>query len=130
SGKPFMGLLSFSDGGVAKKDIAIAKNYLDEKELKVLNNMVSAFFDLAEVKVMEHEPMYMKDWIAQLDKLIGVFDKKVLMEAGFVSHSKALKKAELEYKKYQENTLSEVEKVFLESVKGLEKEVKNKKVKK
>ncbi len=58
AGKPFMGLLSFSDGGVSKKDIAIAKNYLDEKELKVLNNMVSAFFDLAEVRAMEHEPMY------------------------------------------------------------------------
>lgn len=123
AGKPFMGLLSFSDGGVSKKDIAIAKNYLDEKELKVLNNMVSAFFDLAEVKAMEHESMHMKDWIAQLDKLIGVFDKKVLAEASSVSHNDALKKAELEYKKYQEKTLSEVEKVFLESVKGLEKKV-------
>ena len=118
AGKPFMGLLSFSDGGVSKKDIAIAKNYLDEKELKVLNNMVSAFFDLAEVRVMEHEPLYMKDWITQLDKLISVFDKKVLVKGGSVSHSDALKKAELEYKKYQEKTLSEVEKVFLESVKG------------
>jgi len=130
AGKPFMGLLSFSDGGVSKKDIAIAKNYLDEKELKVLNNMVSAFFDLAEVRVMEHKPMYMKDWIAQLDKLISVIDKKVLVEAGFVSHSEALKKAELEYKKYQEKTLSEVEKVFLESVKGLERKVKKKNSKK
>ena len=118
AGKPFMGLLSFSDGGVSKKDIAIAKNYLDEKELKVLNNMVSAFFDLAEVRVMEHEPLYMKDWITQLDKLISVFDKKVLVKGGSVSHSDALKKAEVEYKKYQEKTLSEVEKVFLESVKG------------
>ena len=118
AGKPFMGLLSFSDGGVSKKDIAIAKNYLDEKELKVLNNMVSAFFDLAEVRVMEHEPLYMKDWITQLDKLISVFDKKVLVKGGSVSHSDALKKAEVEYKKYQEKTLSDVEKVFLESDKG------------
>ncbi|NQU82962.1 MAG: virulence RhuM family protein [Parcubacteria group bacterium] len=131
AGKPFMGLLSFSDGGVSKKDIVIAKNYLDEKELKVLNNMVSAFFDLAEVRAMEHEPMYMKDWIAQLDKLISVFDKKVLVEAGSVSHSDALKKVEVEYKRYQEKTLSEVEKVFLESVKGLEKKIsKNDKSKK
>jgi len=64
AGKPFMGLLSFSDSGVSKKDIAIAKNYLDEKELKVLNNIVSAFFDLAEVKAMSREPMYMRDWVS------------------------------------------------------------------
>jgi len=64
AGKPFMGLLSFSDSGVSKKDIAIAKNYLDEKELKVLNNIVSAFFDLVEVKAMSREPMYMRDWVS------------------------------------------------------------------
>ena len=64
AGKPFMCLLSFSDSGVSKKDIAIAKNYLDEKELKVLNNIVSAFFDLAEVKAMSREPMYMRDWVS------------------------------------------------------------------
>jgi len=126
AGKPFMGLLSFSNGGVSKKDIVIAKNYLDEKELKVLNNIVSAFFDLAEVRVMEHKPMYMKDWIAQLDKLISVFDKKVLTEAGSVSHAEALKKAEAEYKKFQAKTLSPVEKAYLENIKLLEKKVEKK----
>ncbi len=126
AGKPFMGLLSFSNGGVSKKDIVIAKNYLDEKELKVLNNIVSAFFDLAEVKVMEHKPMYMKDWIIQLDKLISVFDKKVLTEAGFVSHAEALKQAEAEYKKFQVKTLSPVEKAYLENIKLLEKKVEKK----
>ena len=126
SGKPFMGLLSFSNGGVSKKDIVIAKNYLDEKELKVLNNIVSAFFDLAEVRVMEHKPMYMKDWIAQLDKLISVFDKKILTEAGHVSHAEALKKAEAEYKKFQTKTLSPVEKAYLENIKLLEKKVEKK----
>jgi len=123
AGKPFMGLLSFSDGGVSKKDIIIAKNYLDEKELKVLNNIVSAFFDLAEVKVMEHKPMYMKDWVAQLDKLIGVFDKKVLTEVSSVSHEQAMEKATSEYRKYQAKTLSPVEEAYLESVKALGKEV-------
>jgi hypothetical protein len=126
AGKPFMGLLSFSDGGVSKKDIVVAKNYLDDKELKVLNNIVSAFFDLAEVKAMDHEPMYMKDWIAQLDKLISVFDKKVLTEAGSVSHAVALKKAESEYKKYQTQNLSEVEKAYLETIKTLQKKVEKK----
>src|SRR3989339_1020492 len=126
AGKPFMGLLSFSNGGVSKKDIVIAKNYLDEKELKVLNNIVSAFFDLAEVRVMEHKPMYMRDWIAQLDNLISVFDKKVLTEAGSVSHAEALKKAEAEYKKFQAKTLSPVEKAYLENIKLLEKKVEKK----
>ena len=123
AGKPFMGLLSFSDGGVSKKDIAIAKNYLDEKELKILNNIVSAFFDLAEVKALERHPMHMKDWITQLDKLIGAFDKKVLLEAGSVSHEQATEKATNEYRKYQALTLSPVEEVYLESLKVLEKEV-------
>ena len=126
AGKPFMGLLSFSNGGVSKKDIVIAKNYLNEKELKVLNNIVSAFFDLAEVRVMEHKLMYMKDWIAQLDQLISVFDKKVLTEAGSVSHAEALKKAEAEYKKFQAKTLSPVEKAYLENIKLLVKKVEKK----
>ena len=126
AGKPFMGLLTFSNGGVSKKDIAIAKNYLNEEELKILNNIVSAFFDLAEVRVMKHEPMYMKDWIAQLDKLIGIFDKKVLTEAGSVSHTAALKKAAVEYKKYQAKTISEVEKAYLDAIKTIQKTVEKK----
>ena len=126
SGKPFMGLLSFSNGGVSKKDIVIAKNYLNEKELKVLNNIVSAFFDLTEVRVMEHKLMYMKDWITQLDKLISVCDKKVLTEAGSVSRAEAIKKAENEYKKFQAKTLSPVEKAYLENIKLLEKKVEKK----
>lgn len=126
AGKPFMGLLSFSGGGVSKKDIVIAKNYLNEKELKILNNIVSAFFDLAEVKAMDHKPMYMRHWIAQLDKLISVFDKKVLTETGSVSHAEAMKKAEAEYKKYQIQNLSEVEKAYLDTIKTLQKKVEEK----
>ncbi|MGB2631306.1 MAG: virulence RhuM family protein [Minisyncoccales bacterium] len=126
AGKPFMGLLAFSSGSVSKKDIAIAKNYLNEEELKILNNIVSAFFDLAEVRVMKHEPMYMKDWIAQLDKLIGIFDKKILTESGSVSHAAALKKAAAEYKKYQSKTISEVEKAYLETIKTVQKTVEKK----
>jgi len=70
--------------------------------------------------------MYMKDWIIQLDKLISVFDKKVLTEAGFVSHAEALKQAEAEYKKFQVKTLSPVEKAYLENIKLLEKKVEKK----
>jgi len=121
AGKPFMGLLTFSGGEVTKKDIAIAKNYLKEDELKKLNNLVSAYFDLAELKAMNHEPMTMQDWVEQLDKLIQTFDGKLLENAGTVSHQQAMQKAEREYKQYQSKTLSKAEKDYLENIKALEK---------
>lgn len=126
AGKPFMGLLVFSGNNVSKKDISIAKNYLSEKELKILNNIVSAYFDMAEVKAMNQEPMNMSDWIIQLDKLIELFNKKVLTNAGVINHKQAMEKADIEYKKYQQKTLSGAEKDFLESVKELEKKIKKK----
>ena len=126
AGKPFMGLLSFSGGDISKTEIAIAKNYLTEPELKVLNNIVSAYFDLAEVKAMNHDPMQMQDWIVQLDRMIEIFDKKVLTDAGKVSHDKALAKAEKEYRKYQVKTLSPVEEAYLETIKTVQKQVEKK----
>ena len=126
AGKPFMGLLSFSGGDVRKTEIAIAKNYLTEPELKVLNNIVSAYFDLAEVKAMNHDPMQMQDWIVQLDRMIEMFDKKVLADAGKVSHDKALAKAEKEYRKYQVKTLSPVEEAYLDTIKTVQKQVEKK----
>jgi len=126
AGKPFMGLLSFSGGDVSKTEIAIAKNYLTESELKVLNNIVSAYFDLAEVKAMNHDPMQMQDWIVQLDRMIEIFDKKVLTDAGKVSHDKALAKAEKEYRKYQVKTLSPVEEAYLDTIKTVQKQVEKK----
>ncbi|MEI6422023.1 MAG: RhuM family protein [Lentisphaerota bacterium] len=83
--------------------------------------MVSAYFDLAEVKAMNHEPMRMKDWIAQLDRLIQVFDGKLLDSAGSVSHEAAVQKAEAEYKKYQSATVSAVERAYLDTLKLSEK---------
>jgi len=126
AGKPFMGLLTFSGGEVTKKDIGIAKNYLKETELKKLNNIVSAYFDLAEIKAMNQEHMQMKDWIKQLDKLIQTFDGKILDSAGSVSCKKALKKAEAEYKKYQTQTVSKAEKDYLEGIKSMAKTAKKK----
>ena len=135
AGKPFMGLLSFSGGDVSKTEIAIAKNYLTEPELKVLNNIVSAYFDLAEVKAMNHDPMQMQDWIIQLDRMIEIFDKKVLTDAGKISHDKALAKAEKEYRKYQVKTLSPVEEAYLsacdvqadlDTIKTVQKQVEKK----
>ena len=89
-----MGLLTFSGNDVSKKDVLIAKNYLSEKELKVLNNIVSDYFDMAEVKAMSHELMNMTDWMTQLDKLIELFDKKILTSAGNISHENAIESFE------------------------------------
>ena len=126
AGKTFMGLLSFAGKAVQKKDIAIAKNYLSEKELKVLNNIVSAYFDLAEVKAMDEESMTMQDWLMQFDKLISAFDKKVLTNAGQTSHKQAVEKAEKEYRKYQVKTLSPVEVAYLDTIKTVQKQVEKK----
>ena len=126
AGKAFMGLLSFAGKAVQKKDIAIAKNYLSEKELKVLNNIVSAYFDFAEVKAMDEESMTMQDWLMQFDKLIAAFDKKVLTNAGQTSHKQAVEKAEKEYRKYQVKTLSPVEKAYLDTIRTVQKQVEKK----
>ena len=122
--KPFMGLTSFSGELPALKDIGIAKNYLEENELKVLNNLVSGYFDLAEINAIEHKPMYMDDYVKQLDSVLSSGNRKLLTGAGSVSHKQALEKAKSEYRKYQEITLTPVEKAYLESIKEVSKEVK------
>ena len=98
AGKPFMGLLTFSKGGVVKQDIAVAKNYLTEKELKILNNLVSGYFDFAEIQAMKRKPMYMKDYIKHLDNILSATGEKLLSDAGSVSHEQAIDKAKIEYK--------------------------------
>ncbi|MCI8919888.1 MAG: virulence RhuM family protein [Eubacterium sp.] len=122
--KPFMGLKTFSGELPALKDIIIAKNYLDENELRVLNNLVSGYFDLAEVNAIEHRPMYMSDYVEQLDAVLASGNRRLLTGAGKVSHAQAIKKAKEEYHKYQENTLSPVEEAYLKNVKETAKEVK------
>lgn len=125
--KPFMGLTSFSGELPALKDIGIAKNYLQENELKILNNLVSGYFDLSEINAIEHKPMYMHDYVKQLDMVLSSGNRKLLEGAGTVSHKQALEKAKAEYRKYQEITLSPVEQAYLESVKEVAKELKKKK---
>lgn len=125
--KPFMGLTSFSGELPALKDIGIAKNYLQENELKILNNLVSGYFDLAEINAIEHKPMYMHDYVKQLDMVLSSGNRKLLEGAGTVSYKQALEKAKAEYRKYQEITLSPVEQAYLESVKEVAKELKKKK---
>ncbi|MBP7822968.1 virulence RhuM family protein [Candidatus Gracilibacteria bacterium] len=121
--KEFMGLTAFSGAIPTKKDIVIAKNYLDQDELFRLNRLVSAFFDLAEIKAQEQVSMKMSDWVTQLDQFVTMYGKGALENAGTISHEKALEKAEQEYKKYQTHTLSPVEKDYLESIRELQKKV-------
>jgi hypothetical protein len=124
--KEFMGLTTFSGEIPVKKDIAIAKNYLEEEELQRLNRLVSAFFDLAELRAMDHKTMKMQDWIAELDLFTKSYGKGTLQNSGKISHKKAMNKAETEYKKYQVKTLSPVEKEYLKSIKNLEKDISKK----
>ena len=121
-----MGLTSFAGELPALKDIGIAKNYLEENELKVLNNLVSGYFDLAEINAIEHKPMYMDDYVKQLDSVLSSGNRKLLTGAGSVSHKQALEKTKSEYRKYQEITLTPVEKAYLESIKEVSKELKRK----
>ena len=115
--KPFMGLKTFAGESPVLKDISIAKNYLNEDELRVLNNLVSGYFDLAEINAIEHKPMYMSDYVEQLDAVLSSGGRKLLKDAGRVSHQQAIEKATNEYRKYQIQTFSPVEKAYLETIK-------------
>ncbi|MBQ1671373.1 MAG: virulence RhuM family protein [Treponema sp.] len=126
SQKPFMGLTSFEGKLPSIKDVKIAKNYLSESELKILNNLVSGYFDIAEINAIEHRPMYMSDYVEQLDSVLSSGKRKLLEGAGEISHEQAIKKATEEYRKYQVLTISPVEKAYLESIKAVEKEAKKK----
>ena len=103
----------------------IGKNYLSADELKVLNNIVSGYFDFAEIQAIRHRPMYMEDYIKQLDGILSGTGEKILEDAGSISHQQALKKAEQEYRKYQVKTLSPVEQAYLDTLKQLEKEAED-----
>ena len=124
--KPFMGLTAFSGDFPTAKDISVAKNYLTEDELKVLNNIVSGYFDFAEIQAMRHNPMYMSDYVEHLDNLLKATGENLLTDAGKVSHYQALEKAKKEYQKYQVQNLSPVEEAYLQNIKQIEKEVKKK----
>lgn len=125
--KKFIGLTSFSGDFPTKKDVVIAKNYLNENELKVLNNLVSAYFDLAEINAMEHKKMYMSDYVEQLDNVIKTTGKKLLDNAGSISHKQAIEKAEGEYQRFIQKNLSPVEESYLDTIRKLNKTAKENK---
>ena len=124
--QPFMGLKSFSGDFPVLKDISIAKNYLNDEELKILNNIVSGYFDFAEIQAMRHNPMYMADYAEHLDNVLKTTGEKVLQGTGTISHAQAIEKATEEYRKYQAQNLSPVEEEYLESIKNIHSAVKKK----
>jgi len=121
--KPFMGLTSFSGSNPAKKDVTIAKNYLTEDELKILNILVSGYFDFAEIQAMRHNVMHMNDYAEQLDRLLEAQGDPVLDGAGKISHKQAVDKAIDEYRKYQVKTLSPVERDYLRVIEEIDRSV-------
>ena len=127
SDKPFMGLTTFSGDLPTKSEAKIAKNYLTPEELKVLNNLVSGYFDFAEIYATRHEYLYMKDYLKQLDNILSATGEKVLQNAGRIKHSDAMKKVDAEYKKYQQKTITPIEAAYLESLKTIEKDLSKKK---
>lgn len=118
--KEFMGLMTFTGNRPYLKDVVVAKNYLDEKELRSLGQIVSGYLDFAERQAEREQAMTMKDWAEHLDKILTMSGEKLLLGAGSINHEVAIEKATAEYKKYQQKTLSEAEKNYLESLKALE----------
>lgn len=124
SEKQNMGLTAWAGKEIKKADVEVAKNYLTEPELDALNKIVTAYLDVAEVRALNHEPMYMKDWLETIDDYLKMTRREILTTAGRVSHQEALNKAHEEYKKFkakEQDKLSLVEKHFLESIGELNK---------
>ncbi|MBS1589396.1 MAG: virulence RhuM family protein [Bacteroidetes bacterium] len=126
SDKPFAGLTHFKGSQPTQAEAMIAKNYLQVEELKVLNNLVSAYFDLAEINALEQKPMRMQDYVQELDRVLSMAGRSLLQGAGKIAHQQAQEKAIQEFKKYYAKTLSEVEQAYLKQIKNIGKQVKGK----
>ena len=124
--KPFMGLTSFSGDFPTSKDIGIAKNYLSEEELKILNGIVSGYFDFAEVQAIRHNPMHMSDYVEHLDRILSTTGEQILVGAGKIRHKQAMDKANREYQRFLAQNLSPVEEAYLQTIKEVEKTAKKK----
>lgn len=117
--KEFMGLTSFKGDKPHLRDAVVAKNYLNEKELRALGQIVSGYLDFAERQAEREQPMTMADWSLHLDRILTMVGEKLLQGAGTVSHEQAIDKAKDEYKKYQARTLSDVEQAYLDCIEEL-----------
>jgi len=130
--KTNLGLTHLKGHTPTRQEIEVAKNYLDENELNILNRMVTAYLELAELQALNRNPMYMKDWIARLDDFLKMTGSDVLDHAGTISHERALEKATREYEKYKDqtkNNLSKGEHDFLKQIELTAKKLNKKKPK-
>jgi len=128
--KDFMGMTSFDGKSLRKVDASIAKNYLNEDEIKILNRLITAYLEFAELQAIRQRPMYMKDWIGKLDNFIRMSGSELLDNAGKISHEKAKIKAELEYERYKERSkdqLTKVERDFIKHIKNTQRKLEKKK---
>ena len=125
SDKPFAGLTSFKGSQPTQAEAMVAKNYLSEKELRVLNNLVSAYFDFAELNAIEERAMRMADFVRELDTILSSAGRKVLQDSGKVSNTQAQTKAKQELQKYKGKTLAAVEEDYLKTINMLEKTAKS-----
>ena len=124
SDKPFVGMTNFKGKQPTQAEAMVAKNYLSQKELKVLNNLVSAYFDIAEINAMEEKPMRMADHLRELDTILSSTGRKLLDGAGKISTKQAKEKALAEYRRYKAKNLSGVEEDYLENIKSIEGELR------
>ena len=129
STKPNLGLTNFKGEKPSLQETEIAKNYLDEKELNLLNRFVTAYLEIAELQALNQNPMYMKDWVARLDDFLKMTGKEILNHSGTISHNQAIEKAKTEFDKYKEilkNELSNVEKDFINQLENTVKKIAKK----
>ncbi|MFZ7331517.1 virulence RhuM family protein [Avibacterium avium] len=126
SDKPFAGLTHFKGAQPTQAEAMIAKNFLEEKELRILNNLVAAYFDLAELNALEEREMRMADFLRELDTILASTGRKVLENAGKISSARAQEKAKAELRKYKAKTLSPVEEDYLKEIKTLTQKTKKK----
>lgn len=119
AGQPNMGLTNFKGDYITTDDAAVAKNYLNENELNVLNLIVSQYLDFAELQAARHKAMTMQQWIDKLDEYLRVNDSKLLDNAGKISHKQAVEKAKREYDKYRQDEMRRLESDFDKATKKL-----------
>jgi len=122
--QPRMGITNFPGDKLLKRDVEVAKNYLSDTELDMLNRIVSAYLEVAEIQAMSRNPLAMRDWIERLHQFLTMTGRDLLLHAGTVSHEKAMRKAHSEYEKYRAKQLAEpteVEKHFVEAEQELKK---------
>lgn len=127
--KPFLGLTTFKGEHPTKQEVGIAKNYLNQEELTVLNRMVTAYLEVAELQALNRKPMYMKDWLARLDDFLQMTGNEILNHAGTISHKEAIEKADKTYKEYKnqiKNELSKAEKDFIKQLDKTHEQLKKK----